>query len=39
MTDSNTPVPVSILDEANVKALAAGDTHIMALKRYGAVWS
>ena len=39
VTDGNTPVPVSFLNEADVDALAAGDTYIVALKCYGAVWA
>jgi hypothetical protein len=37
VTDSNTLVTASILDEADVKALAAGNTHILLLKCYDAV--
>lgn len=39
VTDSNTLVPVSFLDQADVNAVATGDTYIMALKCYGAVWA
>ena len=37
--DSNKPVPVSVLDESDIKALAAGYAHSLALKRDGTVWA
>jgi alpha-tubulin suppressor-like RCC1 family protein len=36
---SNTPVPVSVLDESDIKALAVGGFHSLALKRDGTVWA
>jgi alpha-tubulin suppressor-like RCC1 family protein len=36
---SNTPVPVSVLDESDIKALAGGLEHSLALKRDGTVWA
>jgi alpha-tubulin suppressor-like RCC1 family protein len=38
-TNSNTPVEVSNLDGADLKALAGGQGHSLALKNDGTVWA